>query len=79
MEHDRSRQPRLIVMELRRLLDDSDHDSNEIRKLFDKAIPRCSPDCRRYLERSAKWFDGGRLMDAKRALTNALRMFLGGD
>ena len=79
MEHDRTKQPRLIVMELRQLLDDPDHDSNEIRKRFDEVIPRCSPDCRRYLDRAAKWFDDGRLKDAKRALTNALRMFLDGD
>ena len=79
MKRDRTEEARLIVTELRRSLDQPNYDVNENQSRYDSAIPLCSGKCLEYLQRRENWFHEGRLKDAKRALTNALRKYLGGD
>ena len=79
MKRDRTEEAQLIVTELRQSLDQPNYDVSENQRRYDSAIPLCSGKCLEYLNRSEKWFHEGRLMLAKRALTNALRRYLGGD
>lgn len=79
MKRTRTEQARLIATELRRSLDQPNYNVKEIQRRYDSAMSLCSGKCLEYLKRSENWFHEGDLGGAKRALTNALRMFLGGD